>query len=105
MRFYSPAAMLINQALNNVDEWGSTSAYTIAHIPTGITFWVRNGAPHFDVYLIKGSPATTKTLGYIERLFLYPKAKRIKKMLEKPVKKTETTNQTVTRIFLEKTLS
>ena len=72
-----PAARLVYLALDNPDVWEADASYTIKHKPSGLVFWVCNGASHFRMYKPQEIDCFTK----FERKVLWAKYEKWKTML------------------------
>ena len=71
-----PAARLVCHAFENPDTWDSDT-YTIKHKPSGLVFWVSNGASHFKLY----RPQEIDCFSRFERRVLWAKYEKWKTML------------------------
>jgi len=70
----SAAGRALSKALESPGDWTS-GKYEITHRPSGLSFWVVDGAGLFDGSDIDGTP---KCLGLIERYWLYFKARKVR---------------------------
>jgi len=66
----TPLGIALNDALDRPEEWLFPDTYKIIHKPSGMFFWIANGAWFFDCY---GTPS----LGFFERHVLWRKYKRM----------------------------
>lgn len=89
----SAAGKALSKALDSPEDWTSDGKYTITHRPTGLVFWIANGAWFFDGYRSENTP---QCLGLIERHWLYFKARHII-----PQRRKENGSATVAAKFAE----
>lgn len=71
----SAAGRALSKALESPDDWDALSKHRIIHRPTGMQFWVASGAWFFDGIEPDG---IQKSIGLIERHWLYFKARTIR---------------------------
>ena len=72
-----PAARLVYRAFENPDAWEPDGTYTIKRKPSGLVFWVSNGASHFKLY----RPTEMDCFSGFERKALWRKYEQWKTML------------------------
>lgn len=86
--FFSPIAYNIWEDLSkNASDW-TTTEYRFVH-KTGISLWIANGSWFCNAYSDpEGRPGRElRTLGYLERHFIYWQVKKIFKQENKKLKK------------------
>lgn len=77
----SAAGRAISRALARVDDWEALSAHRIRHKPSGIELLAGCGPFSFDTCSVAGHlHSAARSLGRLERLWLYWKARRILKV-------------------------